>query len=78
LLDLYRSCIIVCMRTTLNLDEELIEEARKLTGIHEKTALLHAGLQALVAREAALRLAAMGGSQPDIRPIPRRRPKPGR
>jgi Arc/MetJ family transcription regulator len=66
------------MRTTLNLDEELIEEARKLTGIHEKTALLHAGLQALVAREAALRLAAMGGSQPDIRPIPRRRPKPGR
>jgi len=78
LLDLYRSCIIVCMRTTLNLDEELIEEARKLTGIHEKTALLHAGLQALVAREAALRLAAMGGSEPDIRPIPRRRPKPGR
>jgi Arc/MetJ family transcription regulator len=66
------------MRTTLNLDEELIEEARKLTGIHEKTALLHAGLQALVAREAALRLAAMGGSEPDIRPIPRRRPKPGR
>jgi Arc/MetJ family transcription regulator len=66
------------MRTTLNLDEELIEEARKLTGIYEKTALLHAGLQALVAREAALRLAAMGGSQPDIRPIPRRRPKPGR
>jgi Arc/MetJ family transcription regulator len=66
------------MRTTLNLDEELIEEARKLTGIQEKTALLHAGLQALVAREAALRLAAMGGSQPDIRPIPRRRPKPGR
>jgi Arc/MetJ family transcription regulator len=66
------------MRTTLNLDEELIEEARKLTGIHEKTALLHAGLQALVAREAAVRLAAMGGSEPDIRPIPRRRPKPGR
>ena len=78
MLDLHGSCIIVCMRTTLNLDEELIEEARKLTGIHEKTALLHAGLQALVAREAALRLAAMGGSEPDIRPIPRRRPKPGR
>jgi Arc/MetJ family transcription regulator len=64
------------MRTTLNLDEELIEEARKLTGIQEKTALLHAGLQALVAREAALRLAAMGGSEPNIRPIPRRRLKP--
>ena len=78
MLDLHLSCIIVCMRTTLNLDEELIEEARKLTGIHEKTALLHAGLHALVAREAAVRLAAMGGSEPDIRPIPRRRPKPGK
>ena len=69
---------MVCMRTTLNLDDELIEEARKLTGIEEKTALLHAGLQALVAREAAQRLAALGGSEPDLRPIPRRRPKPGR
>jgi Arc/MetJ family transcription regulator len=78
LLDLHRSCIIVCMRTTLNLDEELIEEARKLTGIHEKTALLHAGLQALVAREAAVRLAAMGGSEPNIRPIPRQRTKLGK
>jgi Arc/MetJ family transcription regulator len=66
------------MRTTLNLDEDLIDEAKKLTGIREKTALLHAGLQALVAREAALRLAAMGGSEPGIRPIPRRRPKTGR
>ncbi len=66
------------MRTTLNLDEELIDEARKLTGIHEKTALLHAGLEALLAREAARRLAAMGGSQPDMRPIRRRRPKPGK
>ena len=76
--DLYRSCIMVCMRTTLNLDEELIEEARKLTGIHEKTALLHAGLQALVAREAAQRLAALGGSEPGLRPIPRRRLRPGK
>jgi Arc/MetJ family transcription regulator len=66
------------MRTTLNLDEELIEEARKLTGIQEKTALLHAGLEALLAREAARRLAAMGGSEPGMRPIPRRRPKPGK
>lgn len=63
------------MRTTLDLDEDLIREARELTGIREKTALLHAGLQALVAREAARRLAAMGGTEPKLRPIPRRRPK---
>jgi Arc/MetJ family transcription regulator len=66
------------MRTTLDLDEELIEEARKLTGIREKTALIHAGLNALVAREAARRLAALGGTEPDLRPIPRRRPKPAK
>ena len=66
------------MRTTLDLDEELIEEARKLTGIREKTALIHAGLDALVAREAARRLAALGGTEPDLRPIPRRRPKPAK
>jgi Arc/MetJ family transcription regulator len=66
------------MRTTLDLDEELIEEARELTGIREKTALLHAGLKALLAREAARRLAAMGGSEPGMRPIPRRRPKPAK
>jgi Arc/MetJ family transcription regulator len=69
---------MICMRTTLDLDEELIEEARKLTGIREKTALLHAGLKALLAREAARRLAAMGGSEPGMRPIPRRRPKPAK
>jgi Arc/MetJ family transcription regulator len=63
------------MRTTLDLDEELIEEARKLTGIREKTALLHAGLEALLAREAARRLAALGGTEPELRPVPRRRPK---
>jgi len=66
------------MRTTLDLDEELIEEARKLTGIREKTALIHAGLDALVAREAARRLAALGGTERDLRPVPRRRPKPAK
>ena len=66
------------MRTTLDLDEELIEEARELTGIREKTALIHAGLKSLLAREAARRLAALGGSEPRMRPIPRRRPKPGK
>jgi hypothetical protein len=63
------------MKTTLDLDEELIEEARELTGIREEAALIRAGLEALIAREAARRLAALGGSEPGMRPIPRRRPK---
>ncbi|MFN7939705.1 MAG: type II toxin-antitoxin system VapB family antitoxin [Bryobacteraceae bacterium] len=61
------------MRTTLILDEELVEKARTLTGIQEKTALVKAGLEALVARESARRLAALGGTQPKLKPIPRRR-----
>jgi Arc/MetJ family transcription regulator len=61
------------MRTTLIIDNDLLEEARRLTGIEEKTALVRAGLEALVAREAARRLADLGGSQPGLRPIPRRR-----
>ena len=61
------------MRTTLNLDDALIDEARKLTGLEERTALIHEGLRALIARESARRLARLGGSQPDLSPIPRRR-----
>lgn len=61
------------MRTTINLDEALIEEAERVTGIHERTRLVHDGLRALIQREAARRLARLGGSQPDLRPIPRRR-----
>jgi Arc/MetJ family transcription regulator len=62
------------MRTTLNLDEALLEKARRLSGLHEKTALLHAGLQALIARESGRRLASLGGTESRLRPIPRRRP----
>ena len=61
------------MRTTLILDAELLERAKELTGIQEKTALLHAGLEALIAREAGKRLAALGGTQPELTSIPRRR-----
>ncbi len=61
------------MRTTLNLDDSLIEEARKLTGIQEKTELVHRGLRELVARESARMLAALGGALPRLRAIPRRR-----
>ena len=55
------------------MDEELVGRARELTGIREKTALVRAGLETLIAREAAKRLAALGGSEPDLRPVPRRR-----
>jgi len=61
------------MRTTLILDDALLEQARELTGIEEKTALVRAGLEALIAREAARRLAALGGTMPPLAPIPRRR-----
>lgn len=53
---------MICMRTTLNLDEALLATASKYTGIKEKTRLLHLGLEALIQREAARRLAEMGGS----------------
>ena len=55
------------------IDDALVERARRLTGIEEKTALVHAGLEALIAREAAKRLAALGGSQPQLEPASRRR-----
>jgi Arc/MetJ family transcription regulator len=63
------------MRTTINLDDALLERAAELTGISERTALVHEGLRALVERESARRLARLGGSEPDLRPIPRRRPR---
>ena len=65
--------IFVHMKTTLNIDDELLAEARRLSRIEEKTALVHAGLEALIARESARRLAALGASEPGLRPIPRRR-----
>lgn len=65
--------ILMHMRTTLIIDDELLERARDLSGIKEKTALVRAGLETLIAREAAKRLAALGGSEPDLRPVPRRR-----
>lgn len=64
------------MRTTINLDEQLLTEAQRLTGLKERTALVHEGLKALIERESARRLARLGGSEPRLRPIPRRRPAP--
>ncbi len=62
------------MRTTLIIDDELLERAREVSGIREKTALVRAGLEALIAREAGKRLARLGGTQPRLADIPRRRP----
>ncbi len=64
------------MRTTLNLDDDLLEEAQRLTGLSEKTALIRAALEALIERESARRLARLGGSEPDLSDIPRRRGDP--
>jgi Arc/MetJ family transcription regulator len=72
---MYNLGILMHMRTTLILDDELIEKARELSGLAEKTAVVHAGLEALIARESARRLAALGGSEPGLRTARRRRPR---
>ena len=72
---MHESCILIHMRTTLNINDDLLKQAARLSGITEKTAIVHAGLEALVARESAKRLAALGGSEPRLRKIRRRRPQ---
>jgi Arc/MetJ family transcription regulator len=61
------------MRTTVNLDDALLEHAQALTGVQEHSALLREALNALIQRESAHQLALLGGSQPDLSPISRRR-----
>lgn len=63
------------MRITINLDDRLLEEAQRLTGVSEKTAVIHEGLRALIERESARRLARLGGSEPSLPPVSRRRSK---
>ena len=70
---MYESGILMHMRTTMILDDDLIAEARRLTGVQEKTALVHEGLRALIARQSAKALARLGGSEPTLSAIPRRR-----
>jgi len=62
------------MRTTLNIDDKILEKASRLTGINEKTSLVRLGLEALIARESSKRLARLSGTENTLRPIPRRRP----
>jgi hypothetical protein len=61
------------MRTTLNINDQTLKKASTLTGISEKTTLIHMGLEALIARESAKRLAALGGTEKNLKNIPRRR-----
>lgn len=64
------------MRTTINLDDDLLAEAQRMTGAKERTALIHEALRALIERESARRLAKLGGSEPELKAIPRRRAEP--
>jgi len=77
---MYQSCILIHiyftednMRTTLNIEDNLIEKVSKLTGIKEKTTLVKLGLEALVAMESSKRLAKLGGTEKKLKMIPRRR-----
>ena len=66
-------CILMHMRTTLNIDDSLLRDAVKLTGVKEKTSLVRLGLEALIAKESARRLAELGGTERQLRPVRRRR-----
>jgi Arc/MetJ family transcription regulator len=63
------------MRTTLNIEDKLLDQAARMTGVVEKTALVRLGLEALIARESARRLAALGGTEKKLKVPPRRRIK---
>jgi Arc/MetJ family transcription regulator len=63
------------MRTTLNIDDELMAKAQLLSGLTEKGVLVREGLKALIERESARRLARLGGSEPQLQSVPRRRPE---
>lgn len=70
---MYETAIFMHMRTTMILDDTLLATAMRLTGISEKTAVVHAGLEVLVARASAERLASLGGSDPAATAAPRKR-----
>ena len=71
---MHPGCIYVHMRTTLNIDDETLKKATQLTGIKEKTALVQRGLEAIIAIESSKRLAKLGGTEKDLKPVSRRRP----
>lgn len=64
------------MRTTLNIEDKLLVKAQRVSGLKEKTALVREGLKALIERDSARRLAQLGGTEPQLQPVPRRQSKP--
>lgn len=74
LTNMYKTCILIHMKTTLNIDKDLLAQASRLTGITEKTSLVRRGLEALISLESAQRLAKLGGSEKQLKPVRRRRP----
>ena len=64
------------MRITITLDDELMAQAEEYTGLKKRSAILNEALRALIQRESARRLVLLGGTEPDLNPIPRRRPDP--
>jgi len=73
LMCMYETCILIHMRSTLNIDDGMLRRAAALTGEKEKTALVRMGLEALIAKESARRLAKLGGAEPNLSPVRRRR-----
>ena len=63
------------MRTTINIDDDLLAKAAKLTGPLDRSAMVREGLKALIERESAKRLTRLGGTQPSLKAAPRRRQK---
>ncbi|UCC41274.1 MAG: type II toxin-antitoxin system VapB family antitoxin [Candidatus Aminicenantes bacterium] len=61
------------MRTTINIDDDILKKASELTGIREKTSLVRRGLETLISLESSKRLARLGGTEKSLRPIPRRK-----
>ena len=70
---MYKLCVFICMRTTINIDNELLNKASRLTGIEEKTSLVRLGLQALIAQQSSKRLSKLAGTEKKLRVIPRKR-----
>jgi len=64
------------MRTTLNIEDDLLAKAQRVSGLTERTALVREGLKALIERESARRLARLGGTEPQLRRVPRRQSNP--
>jgi Arc/MetJ family transcription regulator len=70
---MYNRYEVKSMRTTLNIEDQLITKASQLTGVKEKTAIVKMGLEALISRESSKRLARLGGTEKQLKSIPRRR-----